>query len=166
MAHTKTTDPSSKLNREINRGYRSRRIKEVQLILAKDRAAIDSDSHLLADLIDGEVSCNKAVMIAPCKGKILRCYVNALQYPSTSGAATITFKKAVIGGSDVSLNTAIDVNDPMDDPTAIDGVLSTTAGALEFDEGQLIYVVAALSATTSEKSDGMIAGIEWVPTEC
>jgi hypothetical protein len=166
MAHTKSSDPSSKLTREINRGYRSRRIKEIGLIIAKDRTAIDADSHILADVIDGEVSCNKSIMIAPCKGKILRVYTNAINYPSTSGAVTLIAYKAVIGAADVALNAAMNINDnAATDETALDGVLSTVAGALEFDEGQLIYVKAALSATSDQRSDALIVGIEWVPTE-
>jgi len=148
---------------KINRGYRSRRIKEVPFIVANARTNMTDPSHALADCITAE-TIQKAVMIAPCKGKILRTYVNALVYPTAGTSAGVVFKKAVIGGSDVGLNTAIDINNPTDE-TAIDGVLSTTAGALEFIEGQLIYAEVAVVGAVNPRSNALVLGIEWVPTE-
>ena len=168
MAHTKSSDPASKLTREINRGYRSRRIKEVPILWAADRTAQDADSSPVADVIDSE-TIQKAIMIAPCKGKILRVYTNALAYPTSAGATkTVTVKKAVIGGADVGfLSAVLGVEAAAQTAvTACDGTLSTSAGALEFDEGQLIYAEAASDATaTTAKSNGFVVGIEWVPTE-
>jgi hypothetical protein len=38
---------------------------------------------------------------APCAAEVVRCYVNAKTYPSTSGASTVTFSKANIGATDI-----------------------------------------------------------------
>jgi len=169
MAHTKSTDPSSKLTREINRGYRSRRIKEIPFIVAATRTNMTAPNCAVADAIASGIadneSTNKAIMIAPCSGKILRVYVNASVYPTTAGTAKVVVYKSVIAGSDVAINTFIDIDAPTND-TAIDGVLSAVAGALEFVEGQLIYANVALSnAAVSVRSDALVIGIEWTPTE-
>ena len=160
----RTTDREARVIDQCARGRRTRYVYFVPVIMALNRTAIDADSHILADVIDGEVSVNKAVFVAPCVGKIVRCFANAVTFPTTAGAATIKFTKAVIGGTDVDLCSTIDVDNPTDE-TAIDGTLSTTVGALDLIEGQLVYAVIALSAITSAISDAMIAGVEFVPTD-
>ena len=164
MAHTRSTDSDATIVKQCGRGRRVRYIYSVPIIMAADRVTIDADSHVLATVIYGETSNNVGVFVAPCKGEVVRCYVNAVTYPITSGAATIKFTKAVIGGTDIDLCSTIDVDNPTDE-TAIDGTLSTTSGALDLVEGQLVYCVAALSATTSAISDGMVACVEFVPKD-
>lgn len=163
MAHVRTTNKDARIIEQCARGRRIRNIHTVPIIMAKDRAAIDADSHLLADAIDGDTT-NKSVFVAPCVGKVVRCTVNAKQYPSTSGTATIKFTKAVIAGTDVDLCSTIDVDNPTDE-TAIDAVLSTTSGALDLVEGQLVYAIIVLVATTSERSDAMIGEVEFIPMD-
>ena len=160
----RTRNKEARIVEQCARGRVTRYLSFVPVILADTRVAIDTESHILADIIDGQISANKAVFIAPCNGKVVRCYVNAITYPSTTGAATIKFTKAVIGGADVDLCATIDIDNPTAE-TSIDGVLVTTAGVLDLIEGQLVYAVIALSATTSVRSDGLVAGIEWVPTD-
>ena len=167
MAHTKSTDPSSKLTREINRGYRSRRIKEISVLWANTRAAQDATRSPVADVIVSE-TIRKSIMIAPCKGKILRVYANAYAWPTGAGGTyTVDCHKAVTGG-DISFQSAVLGVEAAAQvaKTAYDASLSTDAGALEFDEGQLIYAECAMNATAcTAKSDSLIVGIEWVPTE-
>ena len=172
MAHTKSTDPSSKLTREINRGYRSRRIKEVGFIVAGTRTNMTAPNHAVADVIASGIANNettrKSIMIAPCSGKILRVYTNACVYPvSGGGTQTLNVKKAVVGAADVSaLASVISIMQPAADETAFDGTLSTVANALDFEEGQLIYAEVALSNNAiTTRSDALIVGIEWTPTE-
>jgi len=164
MAHARTADNDARLIKQCSMGRRIRNIWAQPAILADARTAIDTESHILATVIDGEVSANVGIGVAPCVAEVTRCYVNAKTFPTTSGAATITFYKAVIGGSDVALNTAIDIDAPTAE-TAIDGVLSTTSGALDLLEGQEVYAVIALSAITSVRSDGLIMCVEWIPKD-
>lgn len=164
MAHARTQDPDARLIEQCSQGRRVRYVASKPAILALDRTAIDTDSHILADVIDGETSCLIPIFVAPCKAEVVRCFVNAVTYPTTSGAATVVFTKAVIGDTDIALNTAIDIDAPTAE-TAIDGVLSTTSGALDLLEGQLVYAVVALSATTSAKSDGLVLAVEWLPKD-
>ena len=159
MANARTTDWEATLLEQTARGRRVRYCYHVPLLLAVDRT-----NEPVADLIDGEVSVNKAAFVAPCAGKVVRVTVNAVTFPTTSGAATVKATKAVIGGTDVDLCTAIDIDNPTDE-TAIDATLSSTAGALNLIQGQLVYVVAALSATTSVDSSGLVVMIEFVPTD-
>ena len=161
MAHTKSSDPSSKLTREINRGYRSRRIKEIPFIVADARTNMAGANHALADAIAAETT-NKAIMIAPCAGKLLRVYVNAVEYPTAATSVQVVVWKA--GASNVAMNTFISANNPTD-KTAIDGVLSAVAGATSFTEGQLIYAAVAVVGAVNPRSDAMVIGIEWTPTE-
>jgi len=68
------------------------------------------------------------------------------------------------GASNVAMNTFISANNPTD-KTAIDGVLSAVAGATSFTEGQLIYAAVAVVGAVNPRSDAMVIGIEWTPTE-
>jgi hypothetical protein len=145
------------------RGRRVRYIYTKPVIFALDRTTIDGVSHILADIIDGESGCYRGVFSAPCGGKIARAYVNAKTYPTTSGAATVKVSKTS-SGSDVDICAAIDVNGKTAE-TAIDGVLSTTAGAVNVITGQLVYVTLALAATTSASSVAMVVNVEFVPTD-
>ncbi len=164
MAHTRTADSDARLIEQCSQGRRIRNVASVPVIFAKDRATIDTDSHLLATIIDGETSCTVPMFVAPCAAEVVRCYVNAVTFPTTSGAATVKASKAVIGTTDVDLCSTISVDDPTDE-TAIDGTLSTTSGALNLVEGQLVYATLALSATTSARSDSLVVCVEWVPKD-
>ena len=158
MAHTRTTDDDARMLEQCSRGRRVRYIYNCQILMAVDRT-----NEPVADCIDGE-TVNKAIFVAPCDGKVVRVYANAKAFPTTSGAATVKATKAVISGSDVDLCSTIDLDNPTDE-TAIDGTLSTTSGALDLVEGQLVYAVLALSATTSADGEGMIVCVEFVPTD-
>ena len=164
MSHTVVKDNDARLIEQCTQGRRVRNVVCVPVIVAKDRAAIDTDSHILATVIDGETSATVPMFTAPCAAEVVRCYVNAKTYPSTSGASTVTFSKANIGATDTDLNTAISIDNPTAE-TAIDGVLSTTSGALNLVEGQLVYATVALSATTSARSDSLVLCVEWIPKD-
>jgi hypothetical protein len=164
MANVRSMDNQARLLDPYARGRRVRYIRAKDVILALDRTTIDGVSHILADIIDGETSCTKGIFAAPCDGKIVRVYTNAKTYPVTSGAATIKVSKAVIGASDVDICATIDINGKTAE-TAIDGVLSTTAGYTNVITGQLVYLTAALSATTSASSVALVVNVEFVPTD-
>jgi len=163
MAHAKDSHPEQKILQQLNRGHRTRRVKFAPFQMALDRDDMTDPGSWIADAIDGE-TIEIPLMIAPCDGTVVRCFVNATTYPTTAGVATVQIKKAVIGGADVAMCATIDVDNPTDE-TAIDGVLATTAGYLDFLEGQLIYAEVKISTLTSARSEGAIAGIEWYPTE-
>jgi hypothetical protein len=164
MAHAKVVNDEAKILKQCSEGRRIRNLAVVPVILAKDRGAIDSDSHILATLIDGETSANVPVFTAPCACKIVRLFANAVTFPATSGAATLTWYKANIGAGDTALNTALSIDAPTDE-TAVDATLSTTAGVLDLIEGQLVYCTIALSATSTARSDGLVLCAEWIPFE-
>ena len=171
MANARTTDWEATILEQTARGRRTRYCYSVPLIAAEDRAAIDTDSHILADAIKN-TAVNKGIFIAPCKGKIVRVTANALAFAECAAGGTITAqcKKAVIGGTDVALNTAITVSGESGSvptaETAIDGTLSSTAGALDVIQGQLVYVVLTVSNHTVDvRTDGMTVEIEFVPTD-
>ena len=167
----KTTGNKDQVYVEVGEGKRARRIASVPFIIAQDRATIDTDSHLLADLITAEnaTAVNKAIFIAPCKGKIIKVSANAVAYPDNGQAATtitIDVLKAVIADTDVSvLSSALAIEGGTAN-TAIHGTLSTTSGALDFLEGQLIYAQADVSNNSiTPRSDGLVVTVEWYPTE-
>ncbi len=164
MAHSRTSDKDSRVIEQCSRGRRIRNCWFAPCIVAKDRGAIDTDSHKLANVIDGETSCIVPLGAAPCASKVARVFVNAITFPSTSGACTVTFYKSVIGGSDTALSAAIDI-DAATAETAIDGVLVATAGVQDLIEGQEVYAIVAISATTSARSSGLCLGMEWIPKD-
>jgi len=164
MAHAVTKDSDARILEQCAQGRRTRYVASQPAILAADRLAIDANSHFLATVIDGETSANVPIFTAPCAAEVVRCYVNALTYPTTSGAATVRFYKANIGATDDDLCAAIDI-DAATAETAIDGVMVTVASELALLEGQLVYAVVALSATTSAISDALVLCVEWVPKD-
>jgi hypothetical protein len=163
MTHQKNSSPQQKILHELNHQYRTRRVKFSPFQIAEDRASMVAPGSSIADCITAE-TIEIPIMIAPCNGKLLRAYVNASIFPTSAGVATVQIKKAVIGAADIAMCTAIDIDNPTDE-TAIDGTLATTAGYLDFIEGQLIYAEIIATVSISVRSEGAIAGIEWVPTE-
>jgi len=163
MAHAKDSHPEQKILQQLNRGHRTRRIKFAPWQIAEDRNDMTDPGSWIADCITAE-TIEIPIMIAPCDGTVVRCFVNATTYPTSGGVATVQIKKAVIGGTDLAMCDAIDCDNPTDE-TAIDGTLATTAGYLDFLEGQLIYAEIKATTSISARSEGGIAGIEWYPTE-
>src|SRR3990167_226783 len=164
----KTTNFDDKVYVEVGRGYRQRRIASVPFILADARTNMTAPNHVLADGIPGETSFNKAIMVAPCNGEILKVSVNAAAFPVNGGAAgTITADvyKAVIGAANLSVLSATISLENSTAETAVHGtVLSTNAST--FIEGQLIYAQIAISADAiTTRSNGAEVTIEWRPTE-
>ena len=103
------------------------------------------------------------------QGKIIKVSANAVAYPDNGQAATtitIDVLKAVIADTDVSvLSSALAIEGGTAN-TAIHGTLSTTSGALDFLEGQLIYAQADVSNNSiTPRSDGLVVTVEWYPTE-
>jgi len=169
MAHVKTTDNRSKIINELNKGFRSRRIKAVPCIVASARTSMTAPAWAVADVIRAETLV-LPVMIAPCAGELIRFTANAGAWPVNGGTITATVKKAVIADTDVSMTSALSIENTATAvgaaETAVDGVLSTVADALTFVEGQLIYLSVAVSNhAVTTMSTNLIFEIEWVPTE-
>jgi len=244
---------------QLGKGYRTRYIESLPLIVAADRATIDTDSHTMADTVDAEGGFVRGMFVAPCNLDIARCYVNALTFPTTDGRAEVRFCKsgspnvgtitvvaylnlnhadevfhmtvngvttdktenvdwdaetsndvtatniataistiagltAVAVAAVVTITAAagydfgdlqdtniidadatyslaennlvadmIDIDNPADE-TAIDAAFGT-AGMWEVDEGELVYVTVRLTGTTAQRSDGLVATVEWYPRE-
>ncbi len=166
---TRTTDRDARLLEQLARGRRTRYTAQQWVNIADDRAADDADSSIFADVIRNQTVAIP-LFIAPCAGKIVRCGVNATQYVTiASSTCTIRFLKAVIGGTDVELDTGTTSIGAATAPTAdtaIDATLSATAGVTNLIEGQLVYcnVVTAAQDITA-KSLGMCLMVEFVPTD-
>jgi|SRR3989338_6793103 len=161
----KTAGYWDKIYVEVGRGYRQRRIVSVPFIMAEDRATIDTESHLLADVIRN-TTIQKSAFIAPCSGQVLKVSINATTYPTNAaGDYTVDVYKAVIGDTDLSVLSAVIAIDNETDETAVHGTVLSTASST-FIEGQLIYVQLAMSNNAcTAKTDGAVATIEWRPTE-
>ena len=164
MAHAKTNIPDARILEQCAQGRKIRNVAVCPVIIAKDRAAIDTDSHILATVIDGEVSVNVPIFTAPCAAKITRIYTNAKTYPTTSGASAVICYKAVIGTSDTALNSSLSITG-LTAETAYDATLVTTSGVTSLIEGQLVYAIVSLSATTSARSDAFSICVEWMPMD-
>ena len=170
----RSTDKEARIIEQLARGRRARYVKSMPLIIAAARTNMTAPNHMLADACasgaaDNETA-NKAIFIAPCAGKVVRVYANALIYAAMAAGGTATVKavKSVIGGSDVDLNTAFNVGaaSPPTDETAVDGTLSTVSGALDLIDGQLVYAVLALSNhAVSTRSNALCLNVEFVPTD-
>ena len=166
---TRTTNDEAQVLYQCARGYRTRHTNFVPIIVANARTTMVDPNHVLADVILN-TTANKAVFIAPCNCKVVRCYVNAGTYATQAAGGTTTVKltKAVIAGTDVDLCSTITVGSDSvpTAETAIDGTLSTTSGALDLVEGQLVYAVMVVSNhNVTDRSEDMIVGIEWVPKD-
>jgi hypothetical protein len=167
MAHTKTSDPQSKLLVELGKGYRSRRIVPIQFIVAAARTNMTAPNHAFADAIRAETGI-KTMMIAPCRGKLLRATVNAPAFPVNGGTITVTIKKAVIGDTDVAMTSALSVENTggtLTAETAVDATLSTVADAINMIEGQLVYASVAVSDAAVTTLGQLCIELEWLPTE-
>jgi hypothetical protein len=162
MGHTRTLQAKSQWSRELALGARMRRLAEAKFIIAGARTNNTAPNAAKATVIPSETVV-VPIMIAPCAGKVERLSFIAQVVP-VGGTLSMTVKKAVIGAADVNLSTALSPEQTND--TAEDFVLSTVAGALEFDEGQLIFVsIAADAAAITTRSHGAMVQLEWRPTE-
>ena len=171
MAHSKTNDPNARLIEQCAQGRKLRYIYSIPFIAAEARTNMTGPNHILADGIQ-DTTVNKAIFVAPCAGKITRVYANALTYATCAAGGTVKVKatKTVIGTTDVDLCSTITVSGeagsvPTAD-TAIDATLSTTSGALNLVEGQLVYGIMVISnyALTARTSALQLC-IEYVPME-
>ncbi|MDO8619396.1 MAG: hypothetical protein Q7R49_05655 [Candidatus Daviesbacteria bacterium] len=169
MAHTRTTNKDARLLEQLARGRRTRYTAQQWIQIADDRAADDADSSVFADVIRNQTVAIP-LFIAPCAGKIVRCGINATQYVTiASSTCTMRFLKAVIGGTDVELDTGTTSIGAATAPTAetaIDATLSVTSSDLDLIEGQLVYCnVVTANQDITAKSLGMVLFIEFCPTD-
>ena len=168
---TKSEDPDARVIEQCAQGRRIRNINQVPLIVANARTNMIDPNHILADSILN-TTVNKGVFAAPCISEVVRCYVNAGTYATCAAGGTVTvkFTKAVIGGTDVDLCSTIAVSGETGAvptaETAIDGTLSTTSGALDLLDGQLVYAIVVVSNhAITDRTEHLVAGVEWIPRE-
>jgi hypothetical protein len=163
MAHTKVIERKERLMDQLAKGYRTRYVVQQPVSIATARGAVDATNDPVADVIRAETKL-MAIMIAPCDSKILRCFVNADQFPVQGTTVTVKFSKAVVGG-DVDLTAATTI-DNLTVKVAVDFALVATAGVQDLVEGQLVYatIVVSNNAVTA-KSIGLSIGVEYMPTE-
>lgn len=171
MAHTRTKDPDARLIEQCSQGRRVRYIADAPIIVGQARTNMTDPNHILADSIQN-TTVNKGVFIAPCTCEVVRCYVNAGTFVTSAagGSVTVKFTKAVIATTDVDLCSTITIGAPTGSvptgETAIDGVLSTTSGALDLIEGQLVYAVVVVSDhAVTDRSEHLLVAIEWLPKD-
>ena len=171
MAHTRTTDDDARMIEQCSRGRRVRYVATVPVIVANARTNMTDPNHAIADVIKN-VTLNKALFCAPCDCEVVRVYANAKAFIECASGGTVTAKatKAVIAGSDVDLCSTIAISGESGSvptaETAIDGTLSITSGALDLVEGQLVYVVVAVSNhDVDARSDALEICMEWVPKD-
>ena len=168
MANVATTNNDSLLLTECSSGFRSRRVVEKSLIIASARTNNTAPARIMADLIQNETGIY-GVFVAPCNGKVLRITANGTPFADMAAGGSVTAKltKAVIGGTDVDLCSTIAIGDatvPTLD-TAIDAVLSTTAGALDLLNGQHVYLTVAVSNHAVDTAVAYVTiAMEWLPT--
>jgi len=167
----KTVNSKDTIYAETGLGRRARRIVSVPFILADARTDMVDPNHILANMITSEnaTPVNIYAFTAPCKGRILKVSTNATVYPVNGQAAstiTVDVYKAVIADTDVSvLSSPIGIEGGTAE-TASHGTLSTTSGAINFIEGQEIYVQIDLSNNAvTARSESALCTIEWRPTE-
>ena len=171
MAHTRTKNDDARMLEQCSRGRRVRYVATVPVIVANARTNMVDPNHAIADVIKND-TVNKAVFCAPCDCKVVRVYTNAKAFVECAAGGTVTAKatKAVIGDTDVDLCDTIAISGESGSvptaETAIDGTLSTTSGALNLVEGQLVYVVVVVSNhDVDARSDALEICMEWVPKD-
>jgi hypothetical protein len=163
MSHTKVIERKERLMDQLAKGYRTRYIRAVPLIVANDRASNVDPGDVTADAIGGIAgeSAYVAIMIAPCNCQVLRASINADQMPTGAGTQVVTLYKAAT--VDVSLATG---SLKQTDKVCYDLTLSVVSGALDLVEGQLVYALVAMQAVAvAAKSIGMVIQVEYMPTE-
>lgn len=170
MAHTRTADKDARVLEQCSKGRCIRNIASKSFIVANDRSDNIAPGRLMADVIINETEI-LGLFVAPCDCKVVRISANGTPFidQATSGTATVTVTKAVIGGSDVALCTALSISGVAAAPasdTAIDATLVTTAGVLDLLEGQHVYLTVAVSNHAVETLVAYItAMMEWVPMD-
>ena len=171
MAHARTANNDARVIEQCTSGRRVRNVSYVPMIVANARTNMVDPNQILADSIQSS-TVNKAIFCAPCVCEVVRCFVNATNYIECAAGGTVTTKmtKAVIGDTDVDLCSTIAISGESGlvptAETAIDGTLSTTSGALDLLDGQLVYGITVVSAhNVNARSGGLILCVEWVPKD-
>ena len=167
IAHAKSTFRRERLMDQLGKGYRTRYVASIPVVIANDRDDMAAPGHLHADAIvseSGVTSMVKAIFIAPCNCTVARVFMNALLYP-TGGTLAIDVVKSVIGASDESLLSAAMDAEGVTSEVLVEGVLSTTAGRLDLIEGQTVMLDVDCGAGAITRSEGLVVSLEWYPRE-
>jgi len=114
------------------------------------------DSHA------GPATQYMAIGIAPAKCTVTKISVNARTYPNYATSSTFDVYKAVIGGTDVTLCTQIDVNNKTAE-TEIEATL--TAANVDLLEGQLIYGKIVTTGVETTALANFVCRVEYTQTE-
>ena len=150
----KQTDFKDQIWWQSGKGYRARRIATSQSISNVTQNQTDS----------------YAIFVAPCACRVTKISANAIAFVDmdTGGTAPTTVYKANIGAADTALCTAMALGSATV-PTAeteIEATLSTTSGALDLIEGQLVYAsIATSNHVVDVDPSALVIQVEWMPTE-
>ena len=172
---TKVIERKERIMDQLGKGYRTRYVEFVEVIVAQDRTDDSSaDSDKLADAIKNEQAMYKGLFVAPCNGRILRCFANALQWPgnAAAGALTGTWYKST-PTAETALTVALSLEAAGNTAkTAVDATPAAgwgdnrTLGINDMNEGEMVrLVIAVANADVLTKSENMVLGIEFMPTE-
>ena len=171
MAHTRSIDSDAPITKQCARMRRIRNVAKVPLIAAQARTNMTDPNHVLGTAIKN-TSEVVGMFVAPCKAEVVRCYANAGTFATCASGGTVTVKatKGVIGDTDVDLCSTITVSGESGSvptaETAIDGTLSTTTGALDLVEGQLVYATLAVSNhDITDRTEHLAFCVEWIPKD-
>lgn len=164
----RTANPEAKMIKQCTAGRRIRNIATKSLIVGAARTNNTAPNRVMATAIQGETEVF-GLFVAPCACKVTRISVNGTPFIDNNVAetSTVTVTKAVIGGDNVDLCSAITVGDatvPTLD-TCLDGTLSTTAGALDLIEGQHVYGTLVVGATVQTAVAYLTVMMEWIPMD-
>ena len=163
MAHAAVKNPNARVLEQCTQGRFIRNVVCKGLRIDTNRATI-----IVADVIKSETAVIP-FFVAPCAEKVVRITANGSPFVNMAASGTVTAKlsKGVIGTTDVDLCSTIAIGAetvPTPD-TAIDAVLSTTAGALDLLEGQHVFMTVAVSAHDCDVAGVVTIMMEWVPTD-
>ena len=169
MAHAKTTDYRDTLLYQCSRGFRGREVSTRKAIVALNRSDNTAPDRIMATAIKSETEV-VPIFAAPCAARVLRIYANGTPFAlmAAGGTVTATVYKAVIGGSDSALCSAVTVGQETAAPTADTAIDATLTGGTTMDllEGQHVYVSIAVSAHDVLTNVAYISvNVEWAPTE-
>jgi hypothetical protein len=167
MAHTRTADIDARIIQQCARGRRIRNVASIGFSVASARTSNTAPARIMADVIGGETE-KFPFFIAPCDCKVIRITANGTPFVDNDTGETSTAKltKAVIGGTDVDLCSAITIGSataPTAD-TAIDATLSSS-DVLNLVEGQHVYATVTIGNTVQTAVAYITLMMEWVPMD-
>ena len=173
MAHTRTTNKDARIIAQCSSGKYIRRVETVCFSVALDRATNVDPRLIMASVIQNEAAV-KGIFTAPCDGKVLSVYANGSPYVDMAAGGTVyvQVRKAVIGGSDITLTTGSGIlvgeatlGTAITSDVANDGTLSATSSDLDLLSGQHVYATLTVSNHAVDARGFITVNVEWMPSD-